>query len=119
MTSRGRRQMSKAGRAVDLPGTGRFAQMAGSSIAGRDAVAWITHFLNASYYGAPRETRELENLRTAWAVLTTYWYQLGGRRLGARHVRQFHHSFREARSRGSSQYPRGLLDRDQLERGAN
>jgi len=119
MTSRGRRQMSKAGRAVDLPGTGRFAQMAGSSIAGRDAVAWITHFLNASYYGVPRETRELENLRTAWAVLTTYWYQLGGRRLSARHVRQFHHSFREARSRGASQYPRGLLDRDQLEHGAN
>jgi hypothetical protein len=93
--------------------------MAGSSIAGRDAVAWITHFLNASYYGVPRETRDLENLRTGWAVLTTYWYQLGGSPLGAHHVRHFHHSFRKARSPGGSQYPRGLLDSGQLERGAN
>lgn len=92
--------------------------MAGSSIAGRDAVAWITHFLNASYYRVPRETRDLENLRSAWMVLTTYWYQLGGSPLGAHHVRHFHHAFRNARSPGGSQYPRGLLDRDQLEGGA-
>jgi hypothetical protein len=93
--------------------------MAGSSIAGRDAVAWVTHFLNASYYGVAREARDLGSLRTAWLVLTTYWYQLGGGRLGARHVRRFHHSFRSARSPGASQYPRGLLDRDQLECGAS
>jgi hypothetical protein len=93
--------------------------MAGSSIAGRDAVAWITHFLNASYYGVARQTRDLDNLRTAWAALTTYWYQLGGGPLAAHHVRQFHHSFRKARSSAGSQYPRGLLDRDQLERGAS
>src|SRR3954464_8431454 len=28
----------------------RFARMTGSSIAGRDAAAWITDFLNAAYY---------------------------------------------------------------------
>lgn len=111
--------MSSAAAAIDPRGTGRFARMAGSSIAGRDAVAWVTHFLNASYYGVPRGTRDLENLRIAWAVLTTYWYQLGGRALGAHDVRRFHHSFRSVRSPGASQYPRGVLDRDQLERGAS
>ena len=51
-------------------------------------------------------------------MLTTYWHQLGHSPLGAREVRRFHHSFRGARSRGGSRYPRGLLDRDQLEEGA-
>jgi hypothetical protein len=92
--------------------------MAGSSIAGRSAVDWVTHFLNASYYGVARESRDLVHLRLAWAVLTTYWYQLGGGPLAARHVRRFHHSFRAARSPDGSSYPRGLLDRTQLERGA-
>jgi hypothetical protein len=110
--------LSKAATAVDARGVGRFAGMAGSSIAGRSAVDWVTHFLNASYYGVPRETRDLGHLRLAWAVLTTYWHQLGGGPLGARHVRRFHQSFRAARSPGGSRYPRGLLDRHQLEGGA-
>jgi hypothetical protein len=92
--------------------------MAGSTIAGRSAVDWVTHFLNASYYGVPRESRDLSQLRLAWEVLTTYWHQLGCRPLGARHVRRFHGSFRAARSPGGSSYPRGLLDRNQLEGAA-
>ena len=32
------------------PGPLGFAQMAGSSIAGRSAAAWVTDFLNAAYY---------------------------------------------------------------------
>jgi hypothetical protein len=79
---------------------------------------WVTHFLNASYYGVPRESRDLAHLRLAWAVLTTYWHELGGGQLGARQVRRFHHSFRSAGSPDGSSYPRGLLDRDQLEGGA-
>jgi hypothetical protein len=93
--------------------------MAGSSIARRSAVDWVTHFLNASYYGVPRDRRDLENLRVAWAVLTTYWHQMGGDKLGARHVRRFHHSFRGSSSSRGSHYPRTLLDRDQLESGAS
>ncbi len=46
-----------------------------------DAVGWVTHFLNASYYGASRPARDLQNARTAWTVLTTYWHQLGGGQL--------------------------------------
>jgi hypothetical protein len=92
--------------------------MTGSSIAGRDAASWVTHFLNASYYGVPRESRDIEHLRNAWAVLTTYWYQLRGGPLRAYHVRRFHNSFRAVRSPGGSWYPGGLLDRDQLEAAA-
>jgi hypothetical protein len=113
-----RRPASKAGTGIDVRGLGRFAGMAGSSIAGRSAVDWVTHFLNASYYGVPRESRDLAQLRLAWTVLTTYWHQLGGGPLGARHVRRFHQSFRAARAPDGSQYPRGLLDRNQLEGGA-
>jgi hypothetical protein len=118
MTARGPGPLSKAATALDARGLGRFAGMAGSSIAGRSAVDWVTHFLNASYYGVPGESRDLAHLRLAWAVLTTYWHQLGGGPLGARHVRRFHQSFRAARSPDGSSYPRGLLDRNQLEAGA-
>jgi hypothetical protein len=33
---------------MDVRGMGEFAKMPGSSIAGRDAVGWVTHFLNAA-----------------------------------------------------------------------
>jgi len=118
MTAGVRGRLSTAAAAIDPGGMARFARVAGSSIAGRDAAAWVTHFLNASYYGVPRETRDLENLRIAWGVLTTYWHRLGGGPLRAYHLRQVHQSFRAARSADGSQYPRGLLDRDQLEGGA-
>jgi hypothetical protein len=118
MTAGGSAPRSKAATGIDLRGLGQFAGMAGSSIAGRSSVDWVTHFLNASYYGVPRKSRNLAHLRLAWAVLTTYWHQQGGRPLGARHVRRFHQSFRAARSRDGSSYPRGLLDRNQLEGGA-
>jgi len=118
MTSALRGPMMKARAAVDVRGLGGFAGMAGSSIARRSAANWVTHFLNASYYGVPRDRRDLGNLRVAWAVLTTYWHQLGGDKLGARQVRRFHHSFRDSGSSGGSHYPRTLLDRDQLESGA-
>jgi hypothetical protein len=114
-----RSPLLKARAAVDARGLGGFAGMAGSSIARRSAANWVTHFLNASYYGVPRDRRELANLRVAWAVLTTYWHQLGGDALGARDVRRFHHAFRSSSSATGSHYPRTLLDRDQLETGAS
>ena len=51
----------------------RFARMSGSSIAGRDAAAWVTDFLNAAYYRHPLEERDVDDLRLAFTVLTTYW----------------------------------------------
>jgi hypothetical protein len=110
MSARPRGPLSKTTTAIDVQGLGRFAAMAGSSIAGRSSVDWVTHLLNASYYGVPRESRDLAHLPLAWAVLTTYWHQLGGGPLGARHVRRFHQSFRAARSPDGSSYPRRLLD---------
>lgn len=53
----------------------RFARMSGSSIAGRDAAAWVTDFLNAAYYRRPADERDVDDLRLAFAVLTTYWYR--------------------------------------------
>ena len=48
MSPRPGRPLSQAAMAVDPRGMGRFALMAGSSIAGRDAVGWVTHFVNAA-----------------------------------------------------------------------
>src|SRR6478672_10254077 len=57
------------------PGVLGFTKMAGSSIAGRDAAAWVTDFLNAAYYRRPVEEREIADLRLAFTILTTYWYR--------------------------------------------
>src|SRR3954467_9027525 len=60
----------------------RFARMAGSSIAGRDAAPWVTDFLNAACYRRPVEERDVDDLRLAFSILTTYWYrEATGRRL--------------------------------------
>jgi hypothetical protein len=51
---------------VPRSGLLRFARMAGSSIAGRDAAPWVTDFLNAAYYRRPSEDREVDDLSAAW-----------------------------------------------------
>src|SRR6476620_6950147 len=53
----------------------RFARMTGSSIAGRDAAAWVTDFLNAAYYRRPVAERQVDDLRLAFDIVTTYWYR--------------------------------------------
>ena len=50
----------------------RFARMTGSSIASRDAAVWVTDFLNAAYYRRPEDERDVDDVRLAFAVLTTY-----------------------------------------------
>src|SRR3954453_19927247 len=80
----------------DVPRTGplRFARMTGSSIAGRDAAPWVTDFLNAAYYRHPVEERDVDDLRLAFTVLTTYWYRVaGGRRLRITDLATFHRAF--------------------------
>jgi len=57
------------------PGPFGFDRMAGSSIAGRDAAAWVTDFLNAAYYRREPDKRDVDDLRFAFAVLTTFWYR--------------------------------------------
>jgi hypothetical protein len=95
-----------------------FARMSGFSIAGRDAAAWITDFLNAAYYRRPVEERDVDDLRAAFCVLTTYWYgKASGRRLHLTDVRAFHTAY--GRERFATEHSdRGTLSRDQLLDGA-
>jgi len=74
---------SDPGETITPGGPLRFARMAGSSIASRDAAPWVTDFLNASYFRWPIGDREVEDLRLAFAILTTFWY----RRRAPRRVR--------------------------------
>ncbi|MDQ6731101.1 MAG: hypothetical protein M3022_12595 [Actinomycetota bacterium] len=95
-----------------------FARMAGSSIAGRDAAFWVTDFLNAAYYRRAAEERDVDHLRLAFCVLTTYWYRKPGHhRLHLSDLAAFHRAYGKARfDTGDS--ARGTLDRDQLLEGA-
>jgi len=94
------------------PGPIGWARMTGSSIAGRDAAAWITDFLNAAYYR--RTERTTDDLRFAFSVLTTYWYGKDPtRRLRLTDLPAFHRAFGGERFGAG-----GRLDREALERGA-
>ena len=96
----------------------RFARMSGSSIAGRDAAGWVTDFLNAAYYRHPVEERDVEDMRLAFSVLTTYWDRKGGgRRLRVTDLAAFHRAF-GARRFDTSGSDRGVLSRAQLLEGA-
>ena len=92
--------------------------MTGSSIAARDAAPWITDFLNASYYRRGSD-RDVDDLRLAFCILTTFWYRRGGRRrLRIADVVPFHRAFGADRfsTDGSG---RGTLSRSQLLDGAS
>ena len=91
----------------------RFARMGGSTLAAPTAAAWITDFLNAAYYAKDRPRRDLDDLRLAFTVLTTYWHDVGNRRLGAGDVVRFHRAFGTARLRGTGGRT-GTLDRTSL-----
>jgi hypothetical protein len=96
------------------PGPLGFAKMAGSSIAGRDAAAWVTDFLNAAYYRRPAGARDVDDLRLAFSILTTYWYRTKPeRRLRLADLGAFHRAFGKERFAAG-----GRLDREALLRGA-
>lgn len=94
------------------------ARMSGTSITAPDAVGWVTDFLNAAYYARLPEMRDVEDLRLAFAILTTRWHQRGHHRLHAHDVLAFHRAFFRERILDSAHTPRGTLDRDQLFTGA-
>lgn len=98
---------------------GRFARMTGSSIAAPDAAGWVTDFLNAAYYAREPEQRDVDDLRLAFAIVTTRWHQLGGRRLHAHDVLAFHKAFGRRRLSPTRSAGRGTLDRAQLFNGAS
>lgn len=96
----------------------RFARMAGSSIAGRDAAPWVTDFLNAAYYRRAVPEREVDDLRLAFSVLTTYWYRKASdRRLHLTDLPAFHKAFGSERF-ATDRSARGTLSREQLLEGA-
>src|SRR6476661_371753 len=95
-----------------------FARMTGSSIASADAAPWVTDFLNAAYYRRPADDRDVDDLRLAFAILTTYWYRRDpAARLHLSDLGAFHRTFGADRW-GTAASPRGTLDRAQLLRGA-
>jgi hypothetical protein len=96
----------------------RFARMAGSSIASRDAAVWVTDFLNAAYYRRPVADRNVDDLRLAFSILTTYWYRRQPpRRLCVTDLRAFHSAYGHRRY-DTGETDRGLLTREQLLDGA-
>ena len=96
----------------------RFARMTGSSIAGRDAAPWVTDFLNAAYYRRAVDERDVDDLRFAFGVLTTYWYNKDTqRRLHLSDLAAFHKAFGSERFH-TDRSARGTLSRGQLEEGA-
>jgi hypothetical protein len=94
------------------------ARMSGTSISAPDAVGWVTDFLNAAYYARIPELRDVEDLRVAFAILTTRWHRMGHRRLHAHDVAAFHRAFIRARLSDSADSPRGTLTREELFAGA-
>jgi len=103
------------------PRTGplRFARMSGSSIAGRDAAAWVTDFLNAAYYRRPVAERDVDDLRLAFTVLTTYWdREAGARRLRITDLAAFHRAYGAHRF-ATERSARGTLSRTELLEGAS
>ena len=94
------------------------ARMSGSSICSPTAVGWVTDFLNASYYARRPERRDVDDLRLAFAILTTRWHRVGHGRLRASDVLAFHRAFFRERIADAADTPRGTLGREQLFAGA-
>ena len=92
--------------------------MTGLSIAGPTAAPWITDFLNAAFYAKRDESRSLDDLRLAWAILRTRWNRRGHRRLTARDIAPFHRAFGRARLEASTARELGLLSGEELLDGA-
>ncbi len=111
-------EVEEGQREVPRWGPLRFARMTGSSIAGRDAAPWVTDFLNAAYYRRAVDDRDVDDLRFAFGVLTTYWYNKDTqRRLHLGDLAAFHKAFGAERFH-TDRSARGTLSRGQLEEGA-
>ncbi len=95
-----------------------FARMSGSSIAAPGAAGWVTDFLNAAYYRRPPGWRDIDDLRLASCIVTTYWRRAGYRRLRAWDVAPFHRAFGADRFLDNRRSDRLTLDRGQLVAGA-
>ncbi len=95
-----------------------FTRMSGSSIAALDAATWVTDFVNAAYYRRSADEREVDDLRLASCVLTTFWYRKPpGHRLRLTDLPAFHRAFGHVRF-DTEDSARGTLSRQELLDGA-
>lgn len=92
-------------------------RMGGTSIAAPSAAVWVTDFLNASYYARRDAFRAVDDLRLAFAILTTRWHQKGCKRLRASDLPAFHRAFGRLRLTAKSGI--GRLTRSDLLAGAD
>ncbi len=95
----------------------RFARMAGTLTAAPDAAPWVTDFLNAAYFARPAHERSIDDLRLAFAILTTRWWRGGGRRLHLIDLVAFHRAFGRRRLDPRGGFAR--LTREDLLEGAD
>jgi hypothetical protein len=110
--------VGRSGAGAHKAGLLSLARMTGSSIAGHDGAAWVTDFLDAAYYRRAADAREVDDLRLAFAILTTYWYaKPDRRRLGIADLPAFHRAFGADRF-ATAESARGTLSRGQLLDGA-
>lgn len=91
--------------------------MGGTSIAAPSAAPWATDFLNAAYYARAPEERDVEDLRLAFAILTTRWDRRRHRRLRLWDLPAFHRAFGAARLRRRGRI--GRLTHDDLLEGGD
>ena len=93
-------------------------RLVGTTVAGPTAAPWITDFLNAAYYARDEGRRELEDLRLAFSIVTTYWHEHDHRTIGARDLVRFHRAFGTARLQRAGGGT-GTLDRAALLAGGD
>lgn len=94
------------------------ARLVGTTVAAPTAALWITDFLNAAYYAREEGERDLDDLRLAFAIVTTFWHEQEHRPIGARDVLRFHQAFGTARLQRAGGGA-GILDREALLAGGD
>jgi hypothetical protein len=94
------------------------ARLVGTTVAAPAAALWVTDFLNAAYFARDPDERALDDLRSAFAIVTTFWHEQGHRAITAKDLLRFHRAFGTARLKrtgGST----GTLDGDALLTGGD
>ncbi len=88
-------------------------RMVGTTVAAPTAALWVTDFLNAAYFARDEDERALDDLRLAFAIVTTFWHEHDHRAIGAKDVLSFHRAFGTARLKRAGGGA-GTLDTDAL-----
>ncbi len=93
-------------------------RLVGTTVAAPTAALWVTDFLNAAYFARDEDDRSLDDLRLAFAIVTTFWHEHGHRAIGAKDVLRFHRAFGTARLKRAGGGA-GTLDADALLAGGD